>query len=112
MPLDKRETEREPGYAKVWVKELKSPAYLRDMNIGGIKLAIPDNIRVGKDDKLSLVIIPEETIGIPSFELEVEIRWTRNEEIYTTIGTSITSFPKPLYRTSYEHLLEYYLSQG
>ncbi len=112
MPTDKRGNPREPGYAKVWIKGLEKPAYLRDMNESGIKIGIPDTVELAPGGRLTLISIPEETSGIPSFELDVEIRWIRAEEIYTTVGTSISGYTKPIYHDSYEQLLAYYLSQA
>jgi len=108
MVSNKRGLKREPGYSKVWIKELNIPAYLRDLNKIGLKIDIPMDMEVKTGEILSLVILPEEAIKIPSFEISVEVRWSRRDDPFTSLGVKINPIRDSIYKKNYEKLIAFY----
>jgi hypothetical protein len=54
-------------------------------------------------------IIPEEISGTGSFELEVEVRWTRSTEFLFAAGFAIVKPPKD---TALQRYVDYLKKQG
>lgn len=108
MKNHERILKRELGYSKIWIKNYNIPGYLRDLNELGIKLDIPVDLYIKEGESLSLVVIPEESIKIPSFELTAEVRWYKKDYPFSSLGVKINPIPDPIYRDSYHKLISYY----
>ena len=108
MDQDKRNKKRELGYSKIWIKERDTPAYLRDLNDKGIKIDIPGNFPVKAGEHFSIIIIPEDFMDIPSFEISIEVRWIKADTPIVSLGAFIPVIKDPEQRKHFCKLIEYY----
>lgn len=108
MDQSRRVKTREKCYAKVWFPEVNAPGYLRDISTKGcrIELIAPQPWDTG--DALRIEIIPEDVMGMGNVTGTIEIRWTKNDDFYWTVGSKFLSVKDKESLENYKQLLAYY----
>ncbi len=86
---NKRNSEREQCYSKMWFIDHNLPAYLIDISSTGLKIEIFQKICWKEGSVKRIKIIPFEEIGIAPYETSIEIRWIKEEDGSTAAGAVI-----------------------
>jgi hypothetical protein len=86
---DKRSKEREICYAHVLWPGRSMPGFVRDINDIGCKVEFLEDLPDRKGLQAKITIIPEQDTNIESFDLQVEIRWRKDEPPIYTLGCNI-----------------------
>jgi hypothetical protein len=108
MDNSRRAKNREKCYAKVWFPEINAPGYLRDISSKGcrIELLQPQSWKTG--DEMRVELIPDDIMKIGNVIGTIEIRWTKNEDFYWTVGSKFVSVKNNESLENYKQLLAYY----
>ena len=106
MAEDQRKNPRSKTYAKVLLPGSGTLGYLRDLSKEGCQLAFIGNPQVARDTVVSIEVLPAEEMGIPSFWMEVQIMWTREDPVYHLAGGLIASTQD---KQRLEQLFQYYV---
>jgi hypothetical protein len=67
---------------------------LKNISVTGCCVEYTVKVDILPKTRYRLEIIPEETLGIASFELQVEERWTHSNGYSTDVGFIIAASPK------------------
>ncbi|MDR1307593.1 MAG: PilZ domain-containing protein [Treponema sp.] len=92
---DKRKNHRYPSIARVRIPDVFSgEAFLKDLSITGCRIECTMHVDVQEKAACRIVVYPEESAGIGSFDLSAECRWLRPESYSWDIGFDIKESPK------------------
>jgi hemerythrin len=84
-----RREQRYTSRAYITVKGFEGIALIRDINTGGFCLASKTYVEMNPKERFSIKITPETETGVGSFEMSVEVRWTRSSPKLFAAGFSI-----------------------
>ena len=86
---DKRSKDREICYAHILWPGSAIPGFVRDISEIGCKVEFLEDLQYTKGSRARITIIPEQDTNIESFDLEIEIRWRKDDPPTYTFGCNI-----------------------
>lgn len=92
---ERRNKNRKESYAKVFLPDSHTIAYLRDLSREGVRIEAVDAPGFQAGELLKIVIIPIELSKISPFVLEVSIQWMGENGPTTSIGLALKQFIGP-----------------
>jgi hypothetical protein len=101
------ESPRAPRYscvAKVSINGFEGEAVLRNINHGGFRMESRTYAAIMVGEHYTMWIKPEVSANLPSFNLEVEVRWVRSTETSFNSGFLVI---KPPADRSFEKYIEH-----
>lgn len=108
--MNKRLENREWCFSRVLINQV--PGQLRDINQGGIKVALIQELDLPQDEDLEILIIPEDSLRLPSFCINGSVKWKRQDPFGTLLGIQISPIVKGDKKDYFEMLLSYYRQQS
>ena len=91
---EKRKNRRYPSIAKVQIpKAFTGEAFLRDISITGCRIECTMNVDILENSEYSIIIFPETTAKIDSFELLADCKWIHSGSDSCNIGFFVKKSP-------------------
>lgn len=103
---EQRTVKREWCFSRVLLNGI--PGQLRDINEMGIRIVLMQKMDLELDSLQQIHILPDESLSIPSFEIQGRLRWNKNDPFGSFMGFQVTDFPDEKTKKTFERLLEYY----
>ena len=107
--MERRVENRLNTYAKIILIKQNKPGYLININKHGCKISLVENLKFDSNEILNIQIHPEFELGMPAFEIEIIVKWTKWDGIYLDIGGHVNKVPEK-YKSVFNKLVAYFYS--
>ena len=84
------------------------PGYLRDMTEKGCKITTLVPLSVKKNQTITILLVPEDTLKIGDISIEAELRWESVKSVYYFYGFLLKSFCDKESEGRYKKLMALY----
>jgi hypothetical protein len=89
---NRRASQRSYSYAKLVFHDHNILGYVRDISARGIRAEIISDGNEQTREGVAITIIPDRELGLPPFNVEVDIRWSRSNGPTVSLGLQVRRF--------------------
>jgi hypothetical protein len=111
MGSEQRKNPRMPSYAKAMLVDPAIPGYIRDLSRSGCQVAFMQAIPASVGDVITVRVIAEHDQTLLPFLIHLRIRWTKNDDPWSTLGGQIEPMADPQEKKTFEQLVTYYAGE-